>query len=259
MTAVLERPIPSAGAGPVDVPAPHGTPIRRAVMVQRWTDLVFLHWRYPADAVAALLPEGLVVDTFDGDAWIGLIPFRMEGLGLPRVAPLPHVGAFPEINVRTYVRAGGRRGVWFFSLDVDRMLPAVAARVGYRLPYCAGAASHERTERGFETHVERRWPKIDSPATTHLVVEPGEELIDDPLAHFLTDRWRLFSAGARRSIRTARVDHPPWPLRVAEPTHVDDRLILAAGLPSPTGSPHAMWSPGVDVRVGRPRRARLVD
>lgn len=245
---------PTAQVLPREVPVAVSPPLRRAVMVQRWSDLVFLHWRYPVSAVRALLPAGLTVDTYDGSAWIGLIPFRMEGLGFPGLAPLPHVGAFPEVNVRTYVRAKGRRGVWFFSLDVDRMLPAVTARVGYRLPYCAGDTDHLRTDRGFATHVDRRWPRSSAGAASRISVRrlPGE--VDTPLAHFLTDRWRLFSRGPRGSIREARVDHPPWPLHRAEAIAIDDGLIAAAGLPAPDGEPHAMWSPGVDVRIGRPRR-----
>ena len=107
-------------------------------MRQRWTDLVFVHWRYRPEAVQHLLPDGLTVDTFDGSAWVGLIPFTMREVSVAGTGELPHVGRFPEVNVRTYVRRGSRVGVWFFSLDIDRYLPAVTARVAYRLPYCVG-------------------------------------------------------------------------------------------------------------------------
>lgn len=256
MTHVSPTAPPSLDRGPTDVPAPLGAPVRRALLVQRWTDLVFLHWRYPAATLAALLPPGLEVDTYDGDAWVGLIPFTMEGVGFPKLAPLPHVGRFPEVNVRTYVRAHGRRAVWFFSLDVDRLAAAVPARVAYRLPYCAGAATHERTDVGFASDVDRRWPRSVAGATTHLRVRGLDEPIDTPFSHFLTDRWRLFSPGRAGTIREAPVEHEPWRLFAAEPTAVDDGLLAAAGLPMPVGAPHAMWSPGVDVRVGRPRRLR---
>lgn len=256
MTAVqLPHPAP-AGAGPTEVPVAESPPLERAVMVQRWSNLVFLHWRYPVDDVAALLPAGLEPDTFDASAWVGLIPFNMEGLGFPGLAPLPHVGAFPEVNVRTYVRAKGRRGVWFFSLDVDRLLPALTARVGYRLPYCSGHAQHEWTDLGFASEVSRRWPRTSAPATTSLRTRRLATPVDTPLSHFLTDRWRLFSSGRGGTLREARVDHPPWQLHAAEATAIDDTLVVAAGLPAPRGEPHAMWSPGVDVRIGRPRRVR---
>ena len=275
--------VPVAGALPVDatpahdplgvadvIPATCPEPVRRAVMVQRWTDVVFLHWRYDASVVQGLLPPGVTVHEHDGTAWVGLIPFSMERLGVPGWAPLPMVGSFPEVNVRTYVRAGHRRGVWFFSLDVDRRLPAVVARSAYHLPYFAGAASHRRTDDLLETRVERRWPTAGGSghaadpaselrARTRVTTKTGDPIgAGDPLARFLTARWGLISStrGDRRRrgrLRYAPVDHPEWPLHTAEVIDLDDGLVAAAGLPQPDSAPHAMWSPGVDVRVGRPR------
>ena len=66
--------------------------VKSAIMEQHWTDLVFIHWRYPVDVVQRLLPEGVEVETYDGDAWIGLIPFNMNDLGFPKWKPLPYVG-----------------------------------------------------------------------------------------------------------------------------------------------------------------------
>jgi uncharacterized protein YqjF (DUF2071 family) len=73
--------------------------------------------------------------------------------------------------------------------------------------------------------------------------------------HFLTARWVLFSVLAGRQF-FARAEHPPWPLHRAEALTVDDGLIAAAGLPAPRGGPLVHYSPGVDVRIGRPERYR---
>jgi uncharacterized protein YqjF (DUF2071 family) len=238
-------------------PARCPEPVRYPVMVQHWADVVFLHWRYPVEAVQQLLPPGVTVDTFDGSAWVGLIPFHMEGLGVPGLAPLPIVGRFPEINVRTYVRAGNRRGVWFFSLDVDRLLPTLVARGAYRIPYCSGRAAHSRAGHLITSRVDRRWPRsrTDRPASTRIAVETGDLLATPgPLEQFLTSRWGLISASTSGGLRYAPVDHPVWPLHSATLLHLDDQLVTAAGLPEPEGDPQVMWSPGVDVRVGRPRR-----
>ena len=229
--------------------------VPRPVMVQRWTDVVFLHWRYPPDAVQRLLPAGVQVDVHDESPWVGLVPFRMEGLGLPGLAPLPLVGEFPEVNVRTYVRSGSRRGVWFFSLDIDRLLPVVVARVAYRLPYYFGRVEHHRVGDIVTSAVHRRWPRVQEAGRSEIALRTGEET--DPTArleHFLTSRWGLIAADRRGSLRYAAVDHQPWPLHRAEVLHLDDHLVTLAGLPSPTGEPHALWAPGVDVRVGRPIR-----
>lgn len=229
--------------------------IRPRVMVQRWTDVVFLHWAYEPEVVQRVLPAGVTVDTFDGQAWIGLVPFNMEGLGFPRLAPLPHVGAFPEVNVRTYVRIGDRRAVWFFSLDVDRTLPAVVARAGYHLNYCAGRVSHRRRGDLVTSHVERRWPRASAGPTTDITVRTGEAVDpSEPFAHFLTARWGLISRTRRGRFVHAPIAHPAWPLHTGEVIHLDDHLVTAAGLPAPVGPPHVMWSPGVPVDVGRPRR-----
>lgn len=236
-------------------------PVRRAVMVQRWSDIVFLHWRYDPAVVQARLPDGLDVDIADGAAWIALVPFRMEGLGLPGIAPLPHVGAFPEVNVRTYVvrrDADGieRRGVWFFSLDVDRMLPVLAARAAYHLPYYSGQTSHTRAGDLLTTSVDRHWPRAAAPARTSIAVRSGGAADpDDPLDRFLTARWGLFARTRRGSWRYAPVDHSPWPLHHGEVLHLDDGLITAAGFPPPDGEPHVRCSTGVDVRIGRPQRS----
>ncbi len=230
-------------------------PVRRAVMVQRWTDVVFLHWRYRPDVVQNLLPSGVEVESFDGSAWIGLVPFRMEGLGFPGLPPLPLVGEFPEVNVRTYVRSGDRRGVWFFSLDIDRLLPTVVARTAYRLPYCFGRVEHRRVGDIVTSTVHRRWPRPGGEGRTGIAVRTGSPVDPDgPLERFLTSRWGLIAANRRGSLRHAAVDHPIWPLHRSEVLHVDDHLLTEAGLPPPQGQPLGLWAPGVDVRVGRPTR-----
>ena len=230
--------------------------LRRAVMVQRWTDVVFVHWRVDPAEVARLLPDGVTVDVFDGSAWIGLVPFSMQGLGFPSLAPLPLVGAFPEVNVRTYVRAGDRRGVWFCSLDVDRFLPVAVARIAYRLPYFAGDVTHHRAGDVLTTSVTRRWPSHPS-ARTSMAVRTGLPVDASlPLHRFLTARWGLVVASRTGRLRWAPVDHPAWPLHAAEVLHLDDGLVAAAGLHIEGPPELALWSPGVPVRIGRPKRLR---
>ncbi|QDU67896.1 hypothetical protein Pla86_29840 [Planctomycetes bacterium Pla86] len=114
-------------------------------MRMAWHDLAFLHWPLPAAAIAERLPEGLEVDTYGGEAWIGVVPFRMTGVTPRFVPPLPGVSAFPEINLRTYVRHGDKAGVWFFSLDVTDWLPVQVARRLFHLPYFH-AAMHCRPD-----------------------------------------------------------------------------------------------------------------
>jgi len=143
--------------------------------------------------------------------------------------------------------------VWFFSLDVDRLLPAITARVTYRLPYCWGATSHGRRGSRVDTTVHRRWP--DRVATSRITVEAWDAIEPDDLDVFLTARWGLYSR-TRSGLRYAPVDHGPWPLRAAVAHEWDDVLIRAAGLPAVTGEPHVRFSDGVSVRIGLPRTVR---
>ncbi len=111
-------------------------PVRRPVMLQSWRWLTFLHWRYEPETIRRLLPSQLTLDTFEDAAWVGLTPFLLRNLRPPRLPALPWISQFPETNVRTYVRGpDGERGVWFFTLEADRLAAVIGARSLYRLPY----------------------------------------------------------------------------------------------------------------------------
>ena len=229
------------------------SPIRRAIMKQSWLDLAYIHFRYDPQEVASLLPPGLDIDIHDGSAWVGLIPFSMRNIGIPHLPSVPYLGSFPEVNVRTYVVHNGVPGVWFFSLDINRLIPTAVARTTYLLPYCWGKASHHRHNNRLTTHVSRKLP--GAPAHTNIEIEIGDPITSpSPLEVFLSARWGLYSQGLGESLRYAPVDHPAWPLHNARLISLNDSLITAAGFSAPTGDPHVMFSPGVKVRVGLPHR-----
>jgi uncharacterized protein YqjF (DUF2071 family) len=231
------------------------TPVERAPMVQSWDEVTFLHWRFEPDTVQRVLPTGLTVETFDGSAWVGLVPFFLR-VGLPGVPPVPWVSCFAETNVRTYVRSrDGASGVWFFSLDAARLGAVLVARSTYRLPYFWSEMSVERSPSAISYRCRRRWPG-PSGARSHVAVEIGEPFAPDGLTdldHFLTARWALFSA-QRSGLRHAPVSHVPWPLHRAQVVRLDDELVEAAGLPQPAGDPLVHHSPAVAVRIGWPSR-----
>jgi uncharacterized protein YqjF (DUF2071 family) len=231
--------------------------VERVVMLHRWERLTFLHWSFEPDAVQRLLPPGLTAETHGDRAWVGLVPFFMRvGVGKTKLHAVPWASQFCETNVRTYVRdESGRSGIWFFSLDAARLGAVVTARTTYRLPYFWSRMRIREHGSTIEYECRRRWP---GPAPVHskVVIDIGnpfkiEEL--EAFDHFLTARWILFSvAGTRR--RFARAFHQPWPLHRATARVCDDGLIAAAGLPQPTDAPLVHYSPGVDVRIGRPER-----
>jgi uncharacterized protein YqjF (DUF2071 family) len=243
-------------------PAPYGptcdTPVERAAMVHWWDELTFLHWRFDPEAVQRLLPRGLTVETMDGSAWVGLVPFFLR-VGLPGVPSVPWLSRFAETNVRTYVRsADGARGIWFFSLDAARLAAVVVARTTYRLPYFWSSMSIDHTSSTISYRSRRRWPGPRG-ASTEVVIEIGERFQPDELTeldHFLTARWALFSA-PRSGLRHALASHDPWPLHRGRALVVRDELIAAAGLPEPMGDPLVHYSPTVEVRIGWPSRIEV--
>jgi uncharacterized protein len=247
---------------PITSGPPHH--IARPVMLQGWYDLTALHWRYEPTEVQALLPKGFLVDTFDGSAWVGLIPFHMRRIRIPGLPPFGPLSTFPETNIRTYiVDPAGRRGVWFFSLDITRLLPTMVARVGYRLPYCwstmsiDGEGHGDGATRRYQSL--RRWPRGE--ATSEVAVRIGRQLTGHDLTdldHFLTARWGLGTTFGRR-LMWAKVSHLPWPIHAAEVLECSESLVAAAGLRPPRGEPIARWSPGVQVRIGVPRAIRSVN
>jgi len=229
------------------------TPVEHPVMLNRWESLTFLHWRYRPEVVQRLLPPGLTVDTFDGSAWVALVPFVLRWK-LPHLRELPWAGHFAEMNVRTYVRgADGSAGTYFFSLDASRLGALAVARSVYRLPYFWARMDVDRTGSTVSYTSRRRWPGPRS-AILRAEIEIGRRYEPDelgPLDHFLTARWALFTS-LSGDLRQARVFHDPWPLYRARVIRLDDELVVAAGLPSPVGPPLAHYSPAVDVRIGRP-------
>jgi uncharacterized protein len=228
------------------------------VMSLYWDTLTFLHWSYPADVVQRLLPPGMTVQTFGDRAWVSLVPFVM-GVRFPRMrTPLPWVGNFPETNVRTYVTAAdGTEGIWFFSLDATRLAPVLTARATFWLPYMWSTMNVRRTGDRVEYTCRRRWPGPRG-ASSRVVVDVGtpydpSELTE--LDHFLSARWRLYSAFAG-SIWAARAVHEPWPLKRARVVELDDHLLTAAGLPQPIGEPIVAFAERVDVNTSVIRRVR---
>src|SRR4051812_3931609 len=187
-------------------------PVRRSVLVQRWSDLTFLHWAIDPAQVAPLLPAGTVPDTLGGVTYVGLIGFRMVGLGFLRGPGVPYLGTFCETNVRLYsVDRRGRRAVVFLSLDAERLLPVLTARASLRLPYMWSRMRLTRSGELLNYTSRRHWPSSPR-AVNQMTVRVAEPIeVPTPLDHFLTARWGLHTRAWRRSLHLPN-QHPPWPL-----------------------------------------------
>lgn len=236
----------------IDRIAPTRRPNETVIGYQSWWDLLFLHWRLPAAEVEPLIPKGLTLDTWNGDAWIGLVPFTIRGVrprGLPAV---PLLSSTHETNLRTYVHREGRDpGVLFFSLDASNPLAVLTARSVFKLPYFRAVMSMKR--QASEAHYESRrlWPD-PAGATTRIQAEVGErigEAAPGTLEHFLIERYILYAQLSPKRLYQGRVWHVSYPLRTARVTTCEQSLLEAAGLKQPGAPDHVVFSDGVSIEL----------
>lgn len=207
-------------------------------MRQTWHDLLFAHWRADAAALRSLLPPGLELDTFDGAAWVGIVPFRMT-VRLRGLPPIPGLRAFPELNVRTYVTASGRPGVWFLSLDAANAAIVAVARRWFDLPYFR--ARMECRERGdgvaYSSERVHRGAPPAAFAADYRPAGPLRETARGSLDHWLTERYCLYARTPAGVLRRGEIDHPPWPLQPAEAAIGRNTMAAAHGIALPDEPP----------------------
>jgi uncharacterized protein YqjF (DUF2071 family) len=188
------------------------------VMAQSWHDLLFAHWPVDTAKLRALIPERLKIDTFDGRAWLAVIPFRMTDVRLRGTPAVPWLSAFPELNVRTYVTCDGKPGVWFFSLDAGNSLAVAIARAWFHLPYFRARMRCSGRD-GWIEYACQRAHSGASPAALQGCYRPVAPALfpqRGTLEHFLTERYCLYTLDGRRQIIRGEIHHPPWPLQHAE-------------------------------------------
>jgi len=220
------------------------------VMYQRWEKLLFLHWRWDATEVQKRLPQGLYVDTFEGDAWVGVVPFYMRRIR-PRFTPAVRgISDFLELNVRTYVHDGkGRPGVWFFSLDCNQPLAVWTARALFRLPYRHAVMTAAETAEGM-VHYTSRLKNAASASEFKYRLEPASTFAEPgTLEFFLAERYLLF-AQTRRGLRCGRVYHTPYPLSAVTLGKWTDQPLLENQFASPGRPPdHVVGASAVSVNI----------
>jgi len=221
------------------------------IMTQSWHDLLFAHWPIDADRLRTRVPPELPLDLHDGQAWLGVVPFRMTNVGPRGLPALPWISAFPELNVRTYVSLDGRPGVYFFSLDAGNPLAARTARTLFSLPYYSAEMSIEE-KAGWIEYRSRRRAKTESSAEFSARYRP-EGSIREPqpgtLDHFLTERYCLYTVDDRSRVHRAEIHHPPWPLQPAALQISVNTMANAAGIQLPSTAPLLHFARRQDVVV----------
>ena len=204
---------------------PWPLPKRPWIMVQVWRDLLFTHWSLPPAAIRDLVPEQLLLDTFDGQAWISITPFHMS-LRLRGLPPLPGMFDLPELNCRTYVSAEGKPGIYFFSLDTTSRTAVWGARTFYHLPYFPAQMRVDRHDDSFSyssTRGAARWRATYAPTSEARRARPGS------LNYFLAERYCLYTVWKGRTYR-GDIHHVPWPLQEASVNIEENTVAETAGI-----------------------------
>jgi uncharacterized protein YqjF (DUF2071 family) len=242
----------------IDRIVPTREPRQWPVMRQNWRELLFVHWAVPAEELRALVPPQLDLDLFDGTAYVGVVPFTMNGVRPVGLPPVPGLSSFHETNVRTYVHYAGRDpGVWFFSLDAANRVAVALARGLFHLPYYSAQMFLEREA---ATRPDDRRPILYAGVRSRPDPRPASYLIracptgtaqaaqPGTLEHFLIERYILYALTGDR-LYQGRVHHHPYPVQGANVLALDESLLAAAGIRRPDSAPLGHFAAGVDVIV----------
>jgi uncharacterized protein YqjF (DUF2071 family) len=227
------------------------------IMTQSWHDLLFAHWPVASDALRELIPPGLELELFDQRAWLGIIPFHMSNVSPRGVPSLPWVSAFPELNVRTYVRAHDKPGIYFFSLDAGNPLAVMVARTLFHLPYFSAVMEVEHRD-GYEYYASRRSEGDGTPLRrsgrpaaqfTGRYRPTGPAFTAKPgtLEYFLTERYCLYTLDPDFHLERLEIHHPPWALQPAEAEIRENTMAEASGIRLPSMAPTLHFSRRQDV------------
>jgi uncharacterized protein YqjF (DUF2071 family) len=217
------------------------------VMTQTWNDLLFAHWPVDAAALRALVPASFEIDLFDGQAWVGVVPFHMTNV-TPRFVPaLPWVSAFPELNVRTYVRVGDKPGVYFFSLDAGNPIAVGAARTLLNLPYHSAEMTVEARDGRIHYQSRRAGENPAEFTAAYRGLGDRRPPMRGTLEYFLTERYCLYAVNHRFVGYRLEIHHPPWPLESAKAEITSNTMADATGVRLPSIAPVLHFSKRQDM------------
>ena len=225
-------------------------------MAQVWHDLLFAHWPIPKAVLRPKIPSRLDIDVFEGQAWVGVVPFRMSGVRLRGTLALPWLSSFPELNVRTYVVAEGKPGVWFFSLDAANRVAVAVARAWFHLPYFRARMSCAEQNGWIEYKSGRSHRGAPCGVLSGRYRAVGQTVTPrrGSLEHFLTERYCLYAADGKGQLLRSEIHHAPWPLQLAEAELTSNTMAEASGINLPSAKPLLHFALRQEVVVWQPQR-----
>ena len=235
---------------------PYPLPAGPWMMTQIWHELLFAHWPIAADVLRPLVPAILPLDTFDGQAWLGVVPFHVS-YARPRGVPsIPGVSRFTEMNVRTYVTVQGIPGVYFFSLDASNPIDVITARKVFHLPYFNAVMRSLRVDDSIH-YRSRRTHRGAPPAQFEALYRPIAPVapgLRGTLEYWLTERYCLYTVMKHDRVYRCDIHHRPWPLQAAELEMTRNTMALAQGIHLPDTPPLLHYAQRQEVLVWWLRR-----
>lgn len=230
------------------------------VMAQTWHNLLFAHYPIPLAHLRSLIPRELQIDTYQGQAWVGIVPFRMSGVRLRGFPAVPFTHSFPELNVRTYVKAEDKPGVWFFSLDAGNRLAVEIARRTFHLPYFNAAMSVVQRGENVQ-YASRRTDKRAAVGVFRAVYRPISEpfyALAGTLEHWLTERYALYCADAANTLYVGEIHHLPWALQHASAEIETNTVVESVGITLPARAPLLHYAARLDMIAWYLRRVEAL-
>jgi uncharacterized protein YqjF (DUF2071 family) len=224
------------------------------VMTQTWHDLLFAHWPVDARELAKIVPATLPLDLFERVAWVGVVPFRMTNVAPRGVPSMPWISEFPELNVRTYVRIGGRPGVYFFSLDASAAIPVLAARTLLNLPYYSAVMAVSSAGAAIEYRSRRTGTRGAELSAIYGPEGPSFAPREGSLEYFLTERYCLYNLNRRGRPYRLEIHHPPWPLHAAHAQFMTNTMGEVNGIVLPDRQPLLHFARRQDMVAWAPTR-----
>jgi uncharacterized protein YqjF (DUF2071 family) len=199
-------------------------------MTQTWHHLLFAHWPTDPETLRAYVPPSFEIEVCAGSAWLGIVPFDMTGVRPRGGPPVPGLSAFPELNVRTYVRVDDKPGVYFFSLDAGSSFAVAAARL-IGLPYFRARLDVRQDVDGVHFHSRRLVSRVEAALDVlYRPDAPAFQAVAGTLEHFLTERYCLYALDPMGHPYRLEIHHPPWELQAAVATFHRNSMAAAAGL-----------------------------
>lgn len=172
-------------------------PSKNWLWYQEWNDAIFLHYKVDYKLLRKLVPTRLHIDTFEDNAWISIVLFKMKHIRPRNLPAIYSISFFNEVNIRTYVHVEDKPGVYFLDIIADNRISCFLAKQFSGLPY-----SYQKIYRDeislFSNNITFNYKLGDS------IHHKSDRDI------WLTERYCLYNADSMNNLYRYDIHHLPW-------------------------------------------------